>query len=204
MKYSKLIVLLFIIFFCTFNGKLFAENNSMPGQVNVSGITVQPHKFAKLPDFLQARIRYFGHDRSSPEVSSWFQGEYRYWRNRIGPDYQHYHHLAAGFVKHMRAMTFIDDPQKRFLLRSAVREFDYMLRHTSADHFLHYFFHYKKGESLHALGDLSGAADEFIRSINLRKDYVNSYIMLHQVYLQLGMDDRAEQVLKQLETLSEK
>ena len=122
--------------------------------------------------------------------------EYRQWEKKFGSDYIHYHHWAFAVVKYRRAMTQANWQQRKFYLKGAVGEYDYLLRHCLPENSFRYLFHYKKAEALVALNDLRSAITELTSSLNYKNDFVPAYLVLSECYSRLGMQKESAEVIE--------
>jgi hypothetical protein len=74
------------------------------------------NEIALMPDFCQAKMG------SNAEL-------YQQWNKRMGPDkFMHLHHYCHGLKQMNRAKLTFDKQQRRYILQTAIGEFDYVLR----------------------------------------------------------------------------
>jgi tetratricopeptide (TPR) repeat protein len=165
-----------------------ANSLEINSPVTVSGIAINPVEFTKLPEYLQAKVKF--HYQHGEPI-------YVKWHNRFGVDYQHFHHWAAAIVKYERALNVQIKNRREFAFGEVVNEYDYLLRSCTPNFELRYLFHYGKGKALLAKGDYPAAAREFTSSIKLNKDYIYSYLSLSEAYTMAGMQSDASKVMEQ-------
>lgn len=184
MMLKKILMLLFLgIIFFPFSG----NSLEISSPVIVSGVDINPVEFSKLPEYLQAKVKY--HYQHGNPI-------YVKWAKKFGVDYQHFHHWAAGIVKYERALKIKNKSKREFALGEAANEYDYLLKSCTPNFGLRYLFHYGKGKALLAKGDYPAAAMEFTSSIRSNKDYVYSYLSLSEAYTMAGMHDEAKKTME--------
>jgi hypothetical protein len=75
-----------------------------------------PNEIALMPDYCQAKM---GSDAAV----------YQQWNQRMGPDkFMHLHHYCHGLKQMNRAKLTFETQQRRYMLQTAIGEFDYVLR----------------------------------------------------------------------------
>lgn len=75
-----------------------------------------PEEVAMMPDYCQAKMG------GSAE-------RYQYWNKRMGPDkFVHLHHYCHGLKQMNRLKLTFDKQQRRYIVQTAIGEFDYVLR----------------------------------------------------------------------------
>ena len=75
-----------------------------------------PGEIAMMPDYCQAKMG------SNADL-------YQQWNKRMGPDkFMHLHHYCHGLKQMNRYKLTFDKQQRRYILQTAIGEFDYVLR----------------------------------------------------------------------------
>lgn len=83
-----------------------------------------PAEIALMPDYCQAKM--------GPNEELRQQ-----WNKRMGPDkFVHLHHYCHGLKQMNRYKITFDEQQRRFILQTAVGEFDYVVRNWPEDFYL--------------------------------------------------------------------
>lgn len=146
----------------------------------------------QLPEYLQVRMKYL-----------WERGKalkdpvYVKWQARFGDDYQYLHHYGYGLNYMNRvARGNVSTYARKFYLKRAVDELDFVTRHSSKKLPILCQVHAKKGEALMMLDKVAEAVPEFMKAIKLKPDYFYAYLKLSQCYTACGDLEKAEEVLK--------
>ncbi|HHJ40428.1 MAG: hypothetical protein AXA67_07965 [Methylothermaceae bacteria B42] len=116
------------------------------------------------------------------------------WRKILGPDYAHLHHYC-------RALQFInkaykDPKQKNYYYKVALADINYMEKNAHKNFVLMHEIYYTKGNILKRLGNNGEAVTYYVKSMRQKKDYAAPYAKLIDLFIELGMKDRAKKVLK--------
>lgn len=121
----------------------------------------------------------------------------RRWHAVMGDVFQAMHHYCWGLMHLHRAKVLARDAQTRsFHYRSAINEFDYVLRHAPQDFVLLPEILTKRGEALLGLGRAAMALAEFERAIELKPDYWPPYAQISDVHKANGDTRKAREILE--------
>jgi hypothetical protein len=83
-----------------------------------------PSEIAMMPDYCQAKMG------TNEELK-------QQWNQRMGPDkFVHLHHYCHGLKQMNRYKLTFDAQQRRFILQTAIGEFDYVVRNWPDDFYL--------------------------------------------------------------------
>lgn len=111
--------------------------------------------------------------------------------------FHHMHHYCWGLTNVNHARLWARSAQERNRnLENSIREFDYMIGHSSPSERMMPEFLTKKGESLLALGRAPLATMEFERAIALKPDYWPPYAAMSDHYKDIGNTKMAREVLE--------
>ena len=156
---------------------------------------ITDQEFKALPELLQSRV--LGHNKINSELTKKWSSS----PSSLGKDFIHYHHWALGIIKFNRALRPNNIKKREFLLKSALGEYNYVLRHTSPQNQFRYLFHLRRGEIYYIQGKYSAAGDELQNSLNYKNDYKQTYVVLSKVYEALGMKKQAKEALRRADEL---
>ena len=145
-----------------------------------------------LPELCQLRFKY-GHGSI----------EFKKWENILGPESLHIHHYCEGLVEIQRAkLIWQQDTKNRMkknsLLESAKANFNYVLRRIQNPKFvllpdLYYRMAIVASEQMDSTQAISYAK----KSIEAKKSYLNPYILLSEIYLNLANRNEAKKTILQ-------
>lgn len=182
MKYSKLFYVI-VILLCF----LFVSN----GYTYYTG--PKEYEISFLPHYLQVRLRAFLGDKS-PAV----RRAVKKYRTILGPGYNSLHHYGLGLICMKRVyIGNISSSKRKFNIDSAVKEFDFVIKHSSNERLaVMYEVWHKRGEALMLLNEIGEAVKSLRQSIKLNPDYFPSYLMLSDCYKRLGNNEKAEKILE--------
>jgi tetratricopeptide (TPR) repeat protein len=168
-----------------------AAAQEIPGYPNsVEGY--DPREVAMLPGYCKYtqlfRDRVPGGNNPT-EIAHWYQV--------MGHAFHGMHHYCWGLMKTNRALLLARTRQVRtYYLRSAVREFDYVINSSPPDFFMLPEIYTKRGENLLKLNEIGEAIVSFERAIHLKADYWPPYVALSDYFKRTGDYRRASEWLE--------
>lgn len=119
-----------------------------------------------------------------------------HWLSLMGETFWAMHHYCWGLIKMQRARAPGATPQVRaFLRRSAIDEYQYVLRHSPPEFVLLPEIYYRIGESYVALEQPQLALIEFEKSRAVKADYWPAYAAAAESLLALGRRDEARRMV---------
>ena len=138
-----------------------------------------------------------------PEYCAYMQGGSRAgssnaprYKEYLGEGWRHTHHYCWGLDKMLLAtLNIADDHQYKYYLGSALTEFDYVLKRVSDSFILKPEVLSRRGMALSSLERDAEATHSFLSAIQLKPDYVFSYIELSKLYSKKGKMKQAREVL---------
>jgi tetratricopeptide (TPR) repeat protein len=118
------------------------------------------------------------------------------YKEYLGEGWRHTHHYCWGLDKmHLALLNVSVESQYKHHLRNAISEFHYVLKRVS-DHFiLKPEILTRQGMAWSLLGRDAEATHAFLSAIQLKPDYVYSYIELSKLYSKNGKIEEARKVL---------
>lgn len=121
----------------------------------------------------------------------------------MGRTFHAMHHYCWGLMKTNRAIFLARDRQtKTFYLGSAIKEFDYVLRHAPDDFVLLPEILTKRGENVIRLGRGEFGVKDLERAIELKADYWPPYVALSDHYKATGDVTKARALLEKALTFA--
>lgn len=183
MKYSKLFYVIVILLCFLFTSTGYAYYNH-PNEYELS----------LLPRYLEVKVRSFL-GMKTPDVIR----DIKKYSKKLGgfANYSSLHHYGLGLIYLKRVQTRrIDYPKREFDLSSAISEFGFVFKHSHRDSPVLYEVYYKNGEALMLQNEINKAIHSFWKSIELKSNYFNSYLMLSECYKRLGNNEKAEKILE--------
>ncbi|BCG64774.1 MAG: hypothetical protein methR_P2566 [Methyloprofundus sp.] len=144
-----------------------------------------PLEMKMLPKLCQVRFQY-GHE--APEFAKW--------RTILGPEYIHVHHYCGGLVDMFHANE--NSRQRQGNLESARSNFNYVLRSIQNPKFILLpDLYYRLALVSKDLGNVGEAIGYAEKSINAKRNYLNPYILLADIYIKAGKKSTAKKLLLQ-------
>lgn len=136
-----------------------------------------------LPEFCQLRFKW------GPEST-----EFSKWKNILGPEYLHAHHYCEGLIDLMRVATVAK--HKQGMLDSARANFYYVLQRVQNPKFvLLPDLYYRLAIVSKEEGKISEAIDFANKSIQAKKNFLNPYLLLADLYIKASNKTEARKVL---------
>jgi tetratricopeptide (TPR) repeat protein len=132
----------------------------------------------ELPSSAEEKGAY-GDPRGAPWVAEF--GQHRF---------MHLHHYCRGLDHLYQGARVVNEQEREFLFKEAVKECDYLLDRTDDTFVLKPEIYYKKGVALMTLGKAVEAVESFTTALRIRPDYEPAYVSLSQFFERAG--DRAE------------
>jgi len=142
--------------------------------------------FLQLPPFCKARM--------SGQKNAF--GDY--WAIKIGPPFEHIHHLCSGL--HGLNLAKKMSPKKiqyRRILRSALGGIDYVIVRTDSNFFLYPYMLLNKAEILILSKKLEDATSLLRKALSIKQNYSLAYAKLSKIYILQGNKKKAKEVLLQ-------
>ena len=175
---------LILIFVFTVFGMIFSPNYSY-SDYEIKDIE-RKIKLRILPDYCAYTM--FAPRAGSPNVDKY--------KEYFGKGWIHTHHYCWGLDKMLLASLNISvESQYKFYLNSALEEFQYVLKRVSHHFILKPEILSRQGMALSFLGRDVEAIHAFLSAMNLKPDYVYSYIELSKVYSKKEKKEEARKVL---------
>lgn len=99
-----------------------------------------------------------------------------YWLSKMGPAFWAVHHHCWGLIKVRRATApGVAPPIRTGLLKAAIGDYQYVVRHSDRSFVLLPDIYLKMGEAYLLLGDIANAATAFTEARQLRPDFWPAY-----------------------------
>jgi len=150
------------------------------------------YELSLLPRYLEVKVRSFL-GLKTPDVVR----DAKKYGKKLGPAYGPLHHYGLGLIYlsrvHTRGMNY---PNYKFDLDSALKEFNFVIKYSIKDSFILYKVYYNRGEVYMLQNKIAKAVQNFWKSIKLKPDYFNSYLMLSECYKRLDNNEKAEKILE--------
>lgn len=141
--------------------------------------------FALLPPYCEVRLRT---ERRSPQWSMW--------NRRLAGGFTHIHHYCAALHTLNQANRISNPQRKKELMRSALKNFEYVETHADEDFILRPEILVKKGKLLVRMGRASEALAAFQDAIRRKPNYSPAYMALADFYNSVGEKDKALAVVR--------
>lgn len=141
-------------------------------------------ELSMLPPYCKVRTEK-GLDRADPTVRRWF--------DLLGPNYLDIHHHCMGLNYINRAMK--NDEHMKFYQRSAIGNFEYMIKAAKPGFVLLPDAHIERGRVLEMTDRKGKAIADYEKAIQLKPDYPRAYSVLIDLYMTLGRKDEARKVI---------
>ena len=122
------------------------------------------------------------------------EAERKEWARRMGDGYRHIHHFCWALMDMRRAAE--DPSNKDFHYRSALADWEYMIRNADPSFPLYPEVWLRKGITERFMGNETEAGFSFREAIRLKPDYTPAYAGLIDVYLALGETEEARAVVE--------
>ena len=119
--------------------------------------------------------------------------ERKMWENTLGVAFLHLHHYCTGLTFLSRVERGIGD--RNYLLNAALKEFRYMQR-IPQDNALRPELEYNTGYVLFQLKRYPEALGSLQKTVLLKPDYVQAYLLLSSCYGRIGNATRAAEILR--------
>lgn len=139
---------------------------------------IQSNEFAMLPPYCKAKLS------DDPADDKLFSGA-------IGPDWLHIHHYCFALNFTNRFYKTSNPSEKRHYMQSALGNHDYMLTHATPDFWMRPEIHTEKAKQLRAAKRYAEAIGELARALGIKADYLNAYVVLSDVYMDLNQKSDA-------------
>ncbi|MHB1054199.1 MAG: tetratricopeptide repeat protein [Thiobacillus sp.] len=149
-------------------GILFAN-----GALAILPSAIQPNEFAMLPAYCKAKLS------DDPADDKLYSGA-------IGPDWLHIHHYCFALNFTNRFYKTSNPNEKRHYLRGALDNHDYVLTHAAPDFWMRPEIHTEKARQLRAAKRYGEAMGELTRALGINPDYLNAYVVLSDVHMDLN------------------
>ena len=176
---------LLLVFGFTVFGMIFSANNAFSDNWEINDFE-RKIKLKILPEY--CAYMQGGSRAGSPHAD-------RY-KEYLGEGWRHTHHYCWGLDKMLLAtLNIADDHQYKYYLGSALTEFDYVLKRVSDSFILKPEVLSRRGMALSSLERDAEATHSFLSAIQLKPDYVFSYIELSKLYSKKGKMKQAREVL---------
>ena len=176
---------LLLVFGFTVFGMIFSANNAFSDNWEINDFE-RKIKLKILPEY--CAYMQGGSRAGSPNA-------HRY-KEFLGEGWKHTHHYCWGLDKMLLAtLNIADDHQYKYYLGSALTEFDYVLKRVSDSFILKPEILSRSGMALSSLERDAEATHSFLSAIQLKPDYVFSYIELSKLYSKKGKMKEAREVL---------
>jgi tetratricopeptide (TPR) repeat protein len=115
----------------------------------------------------------------------------------MGEMFHHMHHYCYGLMKANRGLYLTRDPlSRKYYLRDAVIEYDYVLDHAKPDFILYPEILNRKAEALLRLGDAPRAIQILEEAVEIKPDYWAPYAGLSDYYKDSGNLQKAREILQ--------
>jgi len=141
--------------------------------------------FALLPPYCAAKMRT---ERKSPQWSMW--------NRRLAGGFTHIHHYCAALHTLNQANRISNPQRKKELMRSALKNFEYVETHADEDFILRPEISVKKGKLLVRMGRAGEAIAAFQDAIQRKPNYSPAYMALADYYKSVGERDKALAVVR--------
>jgi len=123
--------------------------------------------------------------------------EVQRWYSILGETFHAMHHYCFGLMKTYRGVILAREEQwRRFYLRDAIEEFDYVIDRAPPDFVLLPEILMKKGENLIRLGQGGSGLTQLLRAIQLKPGYWPPYAVMSDYYKNTGDLKKAHEVLE--------
>ncbi|WP_297529685.1 tetratricopeptide repeat protein [Thiohalobacter sp.] len=142
--------------------------------------------FALLPPYCKAKMRT---ERKSPQWSMW--------NRRLAGGFTHIHHYCAALHTLNQANRISNPQRKKELMRSALKNFEYVETHADEDFILRPEISVKKGKLLIRMGRANEALNAFQDAIRRKPNYSPAYMALADFYESVGDKDKALAVVRE-------
>jgi len=153
---------------------------------------VSDEEIRLLPEYLQVKVYYYLGVR--PEAISNKVNEYL---KKLGvPVYNPLHHYGLGLIYLRRARMQAAYPVRRFDIDSAISEFTFVITNSPSESFVLYDVYCKRGEAHMFANDLPNATKDFRKSIELKPDLQNAYLLLSECYTRIGDLKSADAIIE--------
>ena len=155
-------------------------------------------EWAAWPEYCKARYatvrvgKSLGFDRRiSP-------GEIERWQAIVGPDaWYGLHHMCAGMSFMDRAKAESNPSKRDSLVKSAMSNYGYMLRHTPPSDPFHAETLTRIGLAYEQTGDRNAAQSHFAQAIAANPAYPGGYLGQYKLYRDRGETRKAREILEQ-------
>jgi len=152
------------------------------GKVDPKRATV--FEMQQLPELCQLRFKWGYQSR-----------QFSKWKNLLGPESVHIHHYCEGLVDIQRAALVVQK-EKQSLLNSARSNFKYVLTRTQNPQFILLpDIYYRLAIVSQEENNSSEAINFATQSIQAKKNYLNPYLLISDIYIKSGKNDEAKKTL---------
>lgn len=119
------------------------------------------------------------------------------WTATMGEIFVHMHHYCYGLMKANRGLYLTRDAlSRKYYLRDAIIEYDYVLNHATRDFILLPELLNRKAEALMRLGEPARAIQLLEEAIDVKPDYWAPYASLSDYYRETGDLKKARELLQ--------
>lgn len=149
---------------------------------------ITPSEMAVLPHFCYIK-QFYGENKNHPEEQAIY--------DMLGADYVHMHHYCWGLNYANRAdKNWGDKTLRSYELSLATKEFNYILSHVAPDFFMRPEIYLRLGKVLRHAGNPAEAAQNFLKAIEAKPDYIPAYLALSDFYKEAGNLTKALSLLE--------
>ncbi|NOR80790.1 MAG: tetratricopeptide repeat protein [Methyloprofundus sp.] len=137
----------------------------------------------QLPELCQLRFKWGYQSR-----------QFAKWKKLLGPESVHIHHYCEGLVDLQRVA--LAPKEKQSLLNSARSNFKYVLTRIQSPNFILLPDIYYRLAIVSKEENKSSEAINFAtQSIQAKKNYLNPYLLISDIYIKSGNNDEAKKIL---------
>jgi len=151
-----------------------------------------PREVALLPGYCKYTQLFRDHvpgGNNATEIAHWYQ--------TMGHPFHAMHHYCWGLMKTNRALLLARTTYvRKFYLKSALREYDYVIDSAPPDFFMLPEIYTKRGENLLRLNEIGEALVSLQHAIQLKPDYWPPYADLSDYFKRAGSPGRAMEWLR--------
>jgi tetratricopeptide (TPR) repeat protein len=156
---------------------------SVASPAQEAAINLSEKELLTLPRYCYVRIRAL----NGPE--------YKEWERKMGPDLIHTHHYCGGLSYLKRYYGATTERERKFFLRSAQANLEYMVNHASPGYSLMPDVYFRLGEVHRLAGRAGNAKASYDKSIELNPRLASAYGGLADMHVQLGQQAKALKVV---------
>lgn len=109
----------------------------------------------------------------------------------IGPNWVHIHHYCFALNFTNRYYKHFDSQDRRYFLKNALDNYDYMFSHVTPDFWMLPEIHTEKGKLLSSAKLYTEAVGELEKALQGNPSYAEAYVALSDVYLNMDQKSNA-------------